>query len=108
MEDTEWEALIHPFFNHQKMMKEVLRELRYVVMLCLGMNSLVYRINSSSCVLGRDTALVEYLYVNIVTVIQVVFYVHLHKILSVLQIVILTNLKEYLVISSDTNLVDIN
>ena len=66
MNDDQWVVFVHPFENVERKVKTVMDEVRSLVVVCLGLDSLVYRINSSSCTLGRDCELIEQLFWNIV------------------------------------------
>ena len=85
-------VFVHPFENVERKVKTVLDEVRSLAVVCLGLDSLVYRINSSSSTLGRDCELIEQLFWNIVHCLDFAVSFHFYKLFSILEIVILPSL----------------
>ena len=66
MEEAEWITFLHPFAsfnaNVKLMFINQMFEMRSVVVVLLGIESLIYRIDQSNPVLGRDTEIIEELF----------------------------------------------
>ena len=107
MNEDQWVVFVHPFENVERKMKTVLDEVSSLAVVCLGLDSLVCRINSSSSTLGRDCQLIEQLFWNIVHCLDFAVSFYFHKLFSVLEIVILPSLYTTNIIYSGFNLVEI-
>ena len=107
MKDEQWVVFVHPFENVERKVKTVLDEVTSLALVCLGLDSLVYRINSSSSTLGRDCELIEQLFWNIVHCLDFAVSFHFHKLFGFLEIVILPSLYAANSKSSGFNLVEI-
>ena len=107
MNEDQWVVFVHPFENVERKVKTVMDEVRSLAVVCLGLDSLVYRINSSSSTLGRDCELIEQLFWNIVHCLDFAFSFHFHRLFRALEIMSLPSLYTANSKSTGFNLVEI-
>ena len=104
---AEWVTFLHPFKNVEREMKRMLCEIRRISLVLLGLDSLLYRINSNNVVLGKDIELIESLFKNIIQCMQFILSDHLHKLLNVLEITALPMFCKFTSKASAFNLVEV-
>ena len=104
MDKTEWVVFVHPFGNVERKMKMMLCEIRRISIVLLGLDSLLYRINSSNIVLGKDSDLIEALFKNII---QCLIFILSDKLFNVLEMTTLSMLCKITIRVSGFNLVEL-
>ena len=96
--------ILHPYGNVERKMKMMLCEIRRISMILLGLNSLIYRINSSNIVLGKDSELIEALFKNII---HCLIYILSDEFLNVLEMTTLSMLCKVTIRAYGFNLIEL-
>ena len=109
MNNSEWVTFLHPFDcvgeKMKKLLIKLLYEIRNIIVVMLGLDSLVYRISQSNNVLGKDVELIEDLFTNINNCLNFVFSAHFCKLFSIVEIIAFSVLSKFIKQESAIDLV---